>query len=55
MTSGKHGVNLGAGNAPSHYLDIVIPTGSTSYALNKANTAGGATIAYVDVLSLIHI
>ena len=37
------------GNAPSNYVDIVIPTGATMYALNIANTFGGASVAYVDV------
>ena len=49
MTSGKHGVNLGTGNAPSNYVDIVIPTGSTTHALNIANTFGGVPVAYIDV------
>ena len=47
MTSGKQGVNLGTGNAPSNYLDIVTPTGSSNYAFAIANTFGGAPVAYM--------
>ena len=41
MTSGKHGVNLGTGNTPLNYVDIVIPTGATTNAINIANILGG--------------
>ena len=51
MTSGKHGVNLGTDNAPSNYLDIVIPTGATNYTISVANTFGGASVATVQGLN----
>ena len=48
ITSSKSGINLGTNNVPAHYLDIVVPTASTSYALNVSNTFGGAPLAFID-------
>ena len=34
------------------YLQIVIPTGSTTNPINVVNSFGGASVAYVDVFGI---
>ena len=46
--SRKIGINCGNTNAPSHYVDITIPSTDTSNCINVANTYGGLPVMYVD-------